>query len=333
MNDYKDALEESVKIADDAWKEIHDVYDEAQRRLQNEIDAMVARFGADNAITSDKANKLLHGDEFNKWRMSLQEYVDKIKDAPGDNSLLLELNTLSMKSRITVKEQLMANINREMIETAQKQVDITKATLVNVYEDSFYRNSFIAQKELGFGFNIAKHDQRAIEKIITYPWSTKVFSKGIWDDIEKMTAMLKKELTVGITNGSSIQKMAKIMKDRFNTGRMEAERLIRTESKHFHIQSQLDSFKNMGYDEVIFHKNGICYKTKKGVKRCDCEILDKTSIAIDKAVAGENVPPIHPNCKCYLTAKRKMNIMDERKGITPLKENVKYQQWKNTYIK
>lgn len=331
---YLKSLEASEQLADDAWKEIYDVYEEARRQLQNEVDALIARFGSNNTLSNEQANKILYGDEFTKWRMSLRKYVEKIKDMPEDNSLLLELNTLAMKSRISVKEQMMADISKAMIEVAQKQSVITSETLLKVYEEGFYRNCWDVQTEFNYGFSIAKLDRKAVQEIINYPWATKTFSKGIWDDIEKMTATLKKDLAIGISKGSSIQKMAKVMNDQFGSGRYAAERLIRTESKHFHMQSQLDSFQQLGFDEYLFHKNGTCYRTRKGVKICDCETLDDGKPKkIAEAVPGHNIPPIHPNCRCYITAKRKLNMFENKEGITPLKENIKFQQWKDTYVK
>lgn len=331
--DPKKALAETEKLSDEAWKEIYQVYENARSQIRNEIDAMIARFGVDNQLTNAEVNKILTGKEFTQWRMTLREYVDLIEAAPEDSSLLLELNALSMKSRISAKEQLYADIDRIMIEVANTQKNITYTHISDVYKTNYYRTVFDEQRLTGFGFKIGKLDPKVIEDVISYPWSTKVFSKAIWDDVEKMTAVLKKDLSEGFAKGSSIQKMGKILNDRFDSGRYAAERVIRTEAKHFHMRSQLDSFKELGYEEYIFHKNGICTRTKHGVKICDCEDCSGKTYKISEAEAGVNFPPIHPNCRCYITAKRRMNMFENRKGITPLHENIKFQQWKDTYIK
>ena len=123
--DPKKALAESEKITDEAWKEIYRAYENARMQLQNEIDALVARFGVDNQLSNEEVNQILHGKEYTKWRMSLREYLNQIRDAPEDSSLLLELNALSAKSRISLKEQLLADIDRAMTDIALEQCDIT----------------------------------------------------------------------------------------------------------------------------------------------------------------------------------------------------------------
>lgn len=331
--DPKEAILATDQMTDEAWKEIYQAYENARNQIRNEIDAMVARFGVDNQLSNAEVNKILQGKEFTKWRMSLREYVELIETAPEDSSLLLELNALSMKSRISVKEQLYADIDKIMMEIADQQKIITKKHIGKVYETNYYRTVFDEQRLTGIGFKIGRLDKKVIEDVISYPWSTKVFSKAIWDDIEKMTAVLKKDLAEGFAKGASIQRMGKVLNDRFDSGRYAAERVIRTESKHFHMRSQLDSYKNLGYEEYVFHKNGICARTKHGVKICDCEDCNGKTYKISEAEAGVNFPPIHPNCRCFITAKRKMNMFENRKGITPLNDNIKFQQWKNTYIK
>ena len=71
--DPKKALAESEKITDEAWKEIYRAYENARMQLQNEIDALVARFGVDNQLSNEEVNQILHGKEYTKWRMSLRD--------------------------------------------------------------------------------------------------------------------------------------------------------------------------------------------------------------------------------------------------------------------
>ena len=63
----------------------------------------------DNIVSAKKAQELIKGDEFRSWRMTMEEYLSQIK-ATEDNALLLELNTLAMRSRINRLEALQAEI-------------------------------------------------------------------------------------------------------------------------------------------------------------------------------------------------------------------------------
>ncbi len=54
---------------------------------------------------------------------------------------------------------------------------------------------------------------------------------------------------------------------------------------------------------------------------------------MDDAEAGLNLPPIHPNCKCTIRAKAKIDLFKNREGANPLKENPKFEEWKKRHVK
>ena len=47
---------------------------------------------------------------------------------------------------------------------------------------------------------------------------------------------------------------------------------------------------------------------------------------------GLNLPPIHPNCKCTIKAKAKIDLFKDREGVNPLESNPKFEEWKKKYV-
>lgn len=86
-------------------KELAEYYGQALSRIIDDIAVLYGRYAKDNNLTYAEANKLLTSKEFKQWRMSLEEYLDAI-DQTGDNKLLLELNTLAMRKRISRLDKL-----------------------------------------------------------------------------------------------------------------------------------------------------------------------------------------------------------------------------------
>lgn len=64
---------------------------------------------------------------------------------------------------------------------------------------------------------------------------------------------------------------------------------------------------------------------------CDCDTLHGCVFDVDKAVAGVNLPPIHPNCRYYIISVHKLSVFGNRE-VTPLNENVKFEEWKKKYV-
>lgn len=134
---------------------------------------------------------------------------------------------------------------------------------------------------------------------------------------------MRRELTMGFMAGSSVQQMAKAVNDIMGKGRYAAQRLVRTESSYFSNQGELQSYRELGIKEYTFLGGG-----------CEiCQRLNGMSFGLDGAEAGLNLPPIHPNCKCTIKAKPKIDLFKNREGSNPLKENAKFEEWKKRYVK
>lgn len=88
------------KSKDTIEKELAEYYRRALSRITDDIAVLYGRYAKDNNLTYTEASKLLTDKEFKQWRMSLEEYLDAI-DKNVDNKLLLELNTLAMRKRIS----------------------------------------------------------------------------------------------------------------------------------------------------------------------------------------------------------------------------------------
>ena len=119
IEDAKERVLRNTQRADDYARELIFLYDEAAFNIEKEIEALFARFAKDNGLTEEAARQLLEGKEFSVWRKSIEEYIAEASSAAKDSKALLELNTLAMKSRITRKEQLLANVYQNMIDLAE----------------------------------------------------------------------------------------------------------------------------------------------------------------------------------------------------------------------
>lgn len=118
----KERVLQNTKRTDDYARELIFLYDEAAFNIEKEIEALFSRFAKDNGLTEEAARQLLEGKEYSVWRKSIEEYIAEASDAAKDSKALLELNTLAMKSRITRKEQLLANVYQNMIDLAEDSI-------------------------------------------------------------------------------------------------------------------------------------------------------------------------------------------------------------------
>lgn len=319
----KECLLDELKEADEIVDDLLSIYDETAERLKADIQRSLIRFAENNEISIEEAKGLLSSQEFSKWKKSIKEYIQQIEQEGEGSKMLLELNTLSAKTSISRKEKLLAQIDKEMMTLAQKTNKSIRKHLGVVLVNNYYRGFYFVQKTVGFAFNVTKFNSKLVKQILEYPWSTKQFSKTIWDDMDKLTETLRKELASGFTDGSSIQKMVKRVDDVLHKGKFVTERIVRSEAKYFAQQGQLMSYKKLNIEEYMYRGAG-CPK---------CKPLNGQVFKIEDAEVGVNCPPMHPNCKCRVIAVHSMSIFDTERNVVPLEENIKFQEWKERFIK
>lgn len=316
----KQRVLDNAKITDHAVKEIMFLFDEAAWQLETELHSMFQKYATENGLTTSEASRMLSGSEYSRWRKGMEEYL---KEARGDSKTLLELNTLAAKSGISRKEQMLASIYQNMIslsgDTETKLTDL----LGDMFQTNYYRGCYDVQSIFGVGFNVSKVDTKMLRRILNHPWSGKNFSKALWENTDKLATLAKRELTLGFMTGAGVQKMAKAINDVMGKGRYAAERLVRTESSYFSNQGELASYRELGIREYTFLGGG-----------CEiCQKLNGQSFRLEEAEAGLNLPPIHPNCKCTIKAKPRLDLFKNREGAEPLKNNPKFEEWKKKYVK
>lgn len=305
----------------DRWvADIMYLYDETANQLENEMEAMFQKYATDNGLTSAEAEKLLTGEEYSRWRKSMDRYLE---EARGNSRTLLELNTLSAKSRISRKEQLLSSIYRSMITLSGDTETRLTDLLGDMFKTNYYRGCYDIQSILGVGFDVAGIDGGMLKSILEYPWSGKMFSQSLWENTDRLAELARRELTIGFMSGSSVQKMAREINNIMGKGKYAAERLVRTESSYFSNQGRLQSYRELGIEEYIYLGGG-----------CEiCRELNGHSFPVGEGKPGINMPPMHPNCKCTTRPKTDTDLFKDRDGVNPLEDNPRFEEWKKRHVK
>ena len=114
----KEQVLRNAEASDGCEADLMELYDECVNGLENEIRAFYSRHARDNQLTEAQASKLLTGKEYSTWKNSLEGYLEELEGQGKDSRLALELNTLSAKSQVSRKEQLLANIYHNMARLA-----------------------------------------------------------------------------------------------------------------------------------------------------------------------------------------------------------------------
>lgn len=300
-------------------REVMELYDETANQLETELNAMFQRYAGKNGLTEAEASALLTGSEYSRWRKSVEGYL---QEAEGDSRVLLELNTLAAKSRISRKERLLAGIYQSMITLSRDTEAGLSDLLGDLFRTNYYRGCHDIQSVFRVGFEVAKVDEGLLRRILEHPWSGKNYSQALWENTDRLAALAKREVTLGFMSGAGVQRMAKEIDDVMGKGRHAAERLVRTEASYFANQGEMASYRELGIKEYVFLGGG-----------CEvCQALNGHAFPLADGAPGINMPPMHPNCKCTIRAKAERELFRDRDGANPLKGNERFGEWKKRYV-
>lgn len=121
-------------------------------------------------------------------------------------------------------------------------------------------------------------------------------------------------LSNGIVQGIHSRELARQLESKFKVSKSNAERLMRTEMARVQIAAQEENYKANGYDRYVFLAIGTACP--------DCLAINGQHFYVADMQAGENAPPMHPNCRCSTAAWmdraetiKRIKAMSQVKGI------------------
>lgn len=172
-------------------------------------------------------------------------------------------------------------------------------------------------------------DKRTINQILTAKFEGKNYSERIWKNTETLAKQLQEILLKNVATGASYEKTARQIRERFKVGKFYAERLVRTETAHFENLGEIESYKEMGIEKFQF------LATLDKRTSLFCQETDGKIFKVSEAQPGENVPPLHPNCRSTIVpvfsenfAKNEFRIARNEKGKNIyIDAKTKYTDW------
>lgn len=310
-------------------------YDAVQKVFNKELSRWYERYAENDELTYEDAVRDLNRVEQQTWSMELSEFRRKAKEGGFDQ----ELNREYFRSRVSRLQMLKTQTTMELAEVAKESVDSMYELLTTEFTENYMRSIYELHSQTGkildgkITVDFGRYDQNEIDVILNTDWKGSNFSKRVWrNNTEELPAQLEKTLANGLRNGHGYDKMAKDLNARFDVARNRAVTLIQTEAKHVRTQASLLAMKENGTKRYLF------LATLETSTCDDCGRLDSKDFALEDAVAGENVPVIHPNCRCtiapYVAEAFRSNtrwMRDPKTGKGRRVPRVTFIEWKKLY--
>lgn len=279
-------LKKGLKDLKKIEKELVNEYKKAMNEIGKEISNLFYKYAKDNNLSYSDAKKYLNSSEFKEFKRDLKTYIKLIEEY-ADDELLLELNTLSMKSRISRLEEMFYQCGKyinEVYESTNKRLQIAYSSTI---KDNYYQTIYDIHKAIGVGVSFSYIDNDMIKEILAFPWSGRHYSQRLWVNRTKLKNAMVEELTLMLIQGKGVKEASRALSKRLDADLKNCIRLIHTEHSYF-----MESASQKAYEECDVTKYQILATLDKRTSKI-CQDLDGEVFNVKDAVIGINMPPFH----------------------------------------
>jgi SPP1 gp7 family putative phage head morphogenesis protein len=323
-------LEAAEKDLKEYYKELTKAFKQAKREINAVVYDFYLKYAQNNKISLAEAQNYLNFNELKEFKGRLKEFVRMAKESVG--KVNPELENLSIKARITRYQALEAQIN-EILEKLYviDYEQLGSEKLKDIYQDQYYRTLFDIGQYRGFNQAFAQLNTGIIDELIKYPFNGLNFSDRIWRQKGDLLYKLREALTTSFIQGKNPKELAESFAKVFQVKEYEAYRLLHTETTFMAEQATLQAYKDDGIEQYEFVAT-LDLRTSEICQEHDGKVYD-----VDKAVAGVNMPPMHPFCRSttvpYFGEKEGTRVARGEDGKTyPVPANLTYEQWYKEYV-
>ncbi len=315
-------------------QDMEELYLDAQRSVQKEIESWYARFAVNNQISLTDARKWLTAGQLEEFHWSVEQYIKIGEQAGLDAAWLKKLENASTRFHISRLEAVQTGIQQQLELLYGNQVDSLDALLKKVVGNGYTHTAFEVQKGVGLGWDITGLDQKKLETLLSKPWTTdgRTFRDRCWLNKNDLVGSVSKSLTQGLLRGDSPAKITTAIQKQFGVHRYKAGRLVNTETTYFNAVATKECYKGLDVEMVEI------IETLDSHTCSICGGLDGKVIPISQYEPGVTVPPFHPNCRGTTAPAIDPKYAGERAArnadgdVYYVPANMKYADWVQTFV-
>lgn len=313
---------------------MEEMYLDAQRSVQKEIESWYSRFAVNNQISLSDARKWLTTGQLEEFHWTVEQYIKIGEQAGLDAAWLKKLENASTRFHISRLEAVQTGIQQQIELLYGNQVDDLDALLKKIVGNGYTRTAFEVQKGVGLGWDITGLNQKKLETLLSKPWTTdgRTFRDRCWLNKNDLVGSVSKNLTQGLLRGDSPAKITTAVQKQFGVHRYKAARLINTETTYFNAVATKESYKALGVENVEI------IETLDSSTCPTCQGLDGKVIPLSQYEPGVTIPPFHPNCRGTTAPAIDPKYAGERAArnedgtVYYVPANMTYPQWKKAFV-
>ena len=326
---------EQMDKAEKQADKFDEIYKQSKDYLDKQINKVFDKFQRDYGLSERDARQVLKNMKDQKDLNELRKVLEARLNDPNIQRLLADLDSPAYAYRMKRLERLSADLDlmRSSIYLSEKKG--SDAFYSDLMKDSYYKATFDLQQQTGLAYSFSSLPETEIKRLQDLKWTGEAYSDRIWSNTGALASSIKDELLVSLMTGRSTRDTAQAIAERFEVGKSNARRLVRTESAFFHNQMEL-----LSYEDAEITKYRFVAVLDRRTSHI-CQEHDNKVYDTDKAVPGVNYPPLHPWCRSTTIAydedadysKLERRARNPETGKTELvSADMTYKEWYDKYV-
>lgn len=264
----------------------------ALRTLKGEMEDILRVYMKRHSLTREQAEALLKSPADAATRQALQSEIAATTDPRARAFLRARIEAASYSARLTRAQAMQDRIVLESAHVAQVEEAALREHLTYTYMDGVNRFMYDASRGVGRMFEYAAPSIAQAGEVLLHRWAGGNYSARVWGNAAYMNQSLQTALMENMLSGETSEETWNALVEAAGGVVRHAERLIRTETAYIAGQAEKRGYQAAGYEEYRF-------VARLEARTCPvCGKLDGQRFAVRDAVAGKNLPPIHPWCRC-----------------------------------
>ena len=307
----------------------------AQAEIDRKIARWYQRFADNNEIDLAEAKKRLTAGELKEFHWTVEEYIQHGRQNALDGAWMKELENAGTRVHISRLEALKLELQQQAEVLYGNQLDYVDQAARQIYEESYYHTAFEVQKGLGVGCSMQALNERAIEKVLSRPWTAdnQTFRDRCWTNKQSLVNTVNTQLTQMIIRGEAPDRTIAAIAKQFDVSKAKAGRLVMTESAYFSSAAQKDCFASLGVER---------YKIVASFDHDTCALcgdLDGKVFKMSEYEVGLTAPPFHPWCRCCtcpyfedMDGVGERWTRDDNSNAHKIPANTSFDNWKKGFV-
>lgn len=293
MNTGAAAKLKNLALEDATVAKTQKIYRQAQKDIEKQVKQIYDQFGT-LAANNRWEFKGLNNPATRKDMSALIKAIEKAG--------LTDKVPIPLRNRMSVLEVRQMNAWLKIHEAGQQSHTAIKDTILRTMQNSgrAWADALAAGADSFVGF-----DRNICGYMMGMNWADGNFSSRLWNASDETWQAVKDELTRALANGQSPDTtnahLRRILSEAHNpeakgSGGLtyDVERIIRTENAKASTQADIARWQAAGVKKVQWHAT---------FEKNTCEhCADRDGRVYELKEALLDEPPLHPNCRCYLTA-------------------------------